>query len=143
MKIDTSIRSYKDSSGKEYVFDFTVGQLRKLKREHGVDLLDNSDGCHYTLQMSDDRLLWLVSIVLGIPEDAQLFDELDARRLLELRNAFWGGLGFFFQTSNPTKWTVLEKELGKSTETIQKIQEFAIRQAMSQSGSSSTRLLDT
>lgn len=110
MKIDTSIRTYTDKSGTVWSFRFTVGLMRKLADPPlSVDLLDFSRGENYSLQLSDWKFFQVVAAILGIDEKHQLFDELDEVQLPLLRQAFWGGLGFFIQTSNPTKWQLMEQ----------------------------------
>lgn len=109
MKIDTSRRTFTDKSGKVWNFRFTVGLLRKLADPPlSVDLLDFSRGEHYSLQMSDWKFLDVVAAVLGIDKNDSLFDELDETTFPLLRDGFWGGLGFFIQTSNPTKWELMQ-----------------------------------
>lgn len=143
MNVDTEKRSYTDTKGVTHHFEFTVGMMRRLRRDCGVDLLDNSDGCYYTLMMSEERFLDVVAAVLGLYDSSdEFFDELTPSRLDELRQAFWGGLGFFFQVGNPKKWAILEKDLQNSEATIEKIQQ-KIREIQDQYGKDSGRPLDT
>lgn len=141
MKIDTSIRTYTDSHGAVFEFRFTVGLMRKLaKPPVSVDLLDFSDGSQYSLQVSDTKFLSVVAAVLEIAEDSHLFDELDEVRLKDLRAAFWGGLGFFIQTSNPAKWEMIVKMMDQ----VEKVGNNLVeRQIDNLSGSTSSKPLDT
>jgi len=114
MKPDINVRTF-TLNGKDYEFAFTVGKLRVIKQKHGLDLMDFSDGASYKLALSEELFLDVAVEALGVEiHDLDSAGPADMRRI---REAFFGALAFFFQTSNPTKWKYL-LTLFEKTETV-------------------------
>lgn len=104
MEPDINVRTF-TLNGKEYEFAFTVGKMRAIKQRHGIDMMDFSDGASYKLALSDELFLNVAADALGV--EIQDLDSAGPTDMRGIREAFWGALAFFFQTSNPTKWKVL------------------------------------
>jgi len=101
------MKSFKDSTGREWAITLTLGAAMKVKSKLGVDLLQPEEGDPPLLSRlgTDEMLLAEVICCLlenqfekhGVTED-DIRDAFDGQTLLASQKAFYGELVDFFQS---------------------------------------------
>lgn len=114
--------SFKDKKGRTWSLDLTFGDVRRVKKQTGIDLLHIDTGAMLANLAEDPlKLLEMIESIVE-PEDIEGFESaIDGQVISEACDAFVESLIVFFRTCRPNA----SRAMGALWEKLKKIQQKA------------------